>query len=115
VTVPVLYHYTCEHGARGIRTSGGVLVPGLDRLVWLTDLDTPVRDALGLWSFVTPCDRTAYRFEVAEDNGYTWPWVGPGRWAMDPAYVELLEAAPGVMPRHWWVSGREVRASESVR
>lgn len=102
-----LYHYTCaDHGEPGIRASG-VIRPGLDELVWLTDLAEPIRDALGLTQHVTRCDRMAYRFAV-QDNGYTLPWHR-ARLALPRVYVDELEAAPGVMPMHWWVSGRPVR------
>lgn len=108
----VLYHYTChDHGEIGIRESG-LIKPGRDGLVWMTDLDVPVREALGLTSYSLRCDRTAVRFEVT-DNGYTQPWVRARR-GLDPRFVADLEAAPGIMLMHWWVSGRPVRLARAA-
>jgi len=101
-----IYHYTClDHGAPGIARDG-YLRPGLDGLVWMTDLDEPHREALGLTMHVTRCDRTARRFEVASVQAVAWTEV---RREMAPAYVRALELAPGVMPRHWYISRSPVQ------
>ena len=110
-----LYHYTCRDGERGIDHDGFVRPnahPFLPKpLVWATDLATPYREPLGLTSFSLSCDRTEVCYEVATE-GFV-PWV---RWARDHVHWsvrEELESAPGVMPRHWWVS--EVAAEVVVK
>ena len=117
-----LWHYTCsDHGAPGIETTGEVL-PGAavsprlrllasSHLAWFTDLDVPIRSALGLTQSVTRCDRTARRFRVI-DRDLVVPWVEVrGEWP------ELwgLELAPGAMPRHWYVSTHAVPVVEDER
>jgi hypothetical protein len=114
-----LYHFTCEHSAPGIVTDGMLYPAAMLRpdspvadvwwpasLVWLTDRPTPrPAAALGLdpaRQILAGCDRTAYRFRVLEpyDAVVWWPtWRRLHR----PAGAELLEAADGVRPAHWWV------------
>jgi hypothetical protein len=95
----VLYHYTCEHGRAGI---DGLLVPGPDGFIWLTDMAYPNRDALGLTMNYTRCDRTRYRYRVTDNSGAV-PWTTVRRSAR-PAWREWIEEAPGVRPRHWWIA-----------
>jgi hypothetical protein len=77
-----LYHYTCRDMARRILADGvirpwpimpdegprGEAIPtGLPddtAVVWLTTIDRPDRQALGLTSHVLNCDRTEVRFTV---------------------------------------------------
>lgn len=100
-----LYHYTCSHALPGILRDGFLrpninpLLDDLD-LVWLTDLDTPDRAALGLTSNILSCDRTEHRVEV-DVEAIHWP-----RFARRfPAEQRRpLEFAPGAMPMHWYVS-----------
>jgi hypothetical protein len=102
-----LFHYTCADGARGIDRDG-VLAPHAHPwigvpLVWLTDLDTPWRDALGLTSHDLTCDRTAVRYEVA-DGSSCIRWATWARANLDPATRRTIEYdAPGLRPGHWWV------------
>lgn len=98
-----LYHYTCEHAALDIGERG-TLRPHLG-LIWLTDLDVPMRDALGLTSNTLACDRTAFRYRVLDDTPCMW-WIGWSRLRQESwrPWVAELEAAPGVRPVHWWVS-----------
>lgn len=104
------YHFTClDHGLPGIRETGQlqpftalpVLVP---ELVWLTDLESPHREALGLTSELLECDRTAVRIPVQEQHS-VMPWW---RWRRAhpeyQAWARVLEDAPGVRPAHWFVS-----------
>lgn len=116
-----LWHYTCDHAARkidGVLTPGadrieriaelakrGLRVPWTTRLVWLTDLDYPDRDALGLTSTLLTCDRTAHRYRVL-DVDQCVPWTSVRR---DFPRHEWIEAAPGVMPRHWFVAFGPIR------
>lgn len=119
-----LYHYCCEHSAEKIGTSSGLLVvvplrmllrdsetrtellPGVGRYVWFTDLAKPVRSALGLTSTLLDCDRTQHRYRVVDSSSIR-PWVTVRR---DEAKElrALLEGAPGVRPRHWFVSSAPV-------
>lgn len=106
-----LYHYTCDHGYAALGDAGN-LVPAYDlapdrleqwwpaRLVWLTDLAVPDRDALGLTRRIARCDRTAYRYRVTDEADVS-PWIRVRR--SFPA--EELEWQAGVRPRHWYVSG----------
>lgn len=99
-----LYHYTCAHSlARmrpdvyGVRTLEPRSPGGL---LWLTDLETPIREALGLTSMIIDCDRTQHRLAVL-DPSTVRRWVDvrrqyPGLWD--------LELAHGAMPMHWYVS-----------
>ena len=114
-----LWHYTCRHSFDRIGHAG-VLLPvrvladparlaGLSHdwnrdLIWLTDLDFPMRDALCL-SSVTGCDRTTHRYRVV-DESTAHPWLRFRRGL--PAESRDLELAPGAMPMHWWVSREPV-------
>jgi hypothetical protein len=102
-----LYHYTCRHSHGEITDSlrpFGAYVPG--GLVWLTDLDVPMRDALGLTSVTLSCDRTAYRYRVTDEASCV-RWVDY-RSKVDRVIVRGLEEAHGAMPMHWWVSEQRV-------
>lgn len=112
-----LYHYTCDHGADGIRREG-VLRPHLhpwlpDPLVWLTDLDTPMRDGLRLTSRILSCDRTAHRFATADCPSVVW-WPRFARTLPSRAVREALESEPGALPAHWWVSREPVPVMAAV-
>jgi len=104
-----LYHYTCQDRAELIDRDL-TLKPGPDGVLWLTDLEHPYREALGLTSHSLSCDRTecGYVVDVPDQPGLqqaagvlTWRWI---RSKVDPALREGLESAPGVLPLHWWVS-----------
>lgn len=104
-----LFHYTCQHAALGIRSTGKVQPqpqPVLEGafLSWWTDLDVPHREALGLTSLTLKCDRTECRFEAADTSQIT-------RWTAVrhlPRGAAALERAPGAMPAHWWIAGKPV-------
>lgn len=108
---PTLWHYTCEH-AFSVLGMKGELVPACQlsanippaywwgRLIWMTDLAIPDREALGLTMRITKCDRTEYRYRVT-DTADVLPWTRIRR--QFPA--EVLEGAtPGLRPRHWYVA-----------
>jgi hypothetical protein len=124
MTTPTLYHYTCEHGREGIGDKGEVrsirefdvaAFATLNRrglglwalLSWFTDLDTPVREVLGLTSESITCDRTQYRYRVT-DTGECEPWVGSsvrkfiGK--QHGGFLERLELSGHALPMHWWVA-----------
>lgn len=105
-----LYHYTCDHGAGAICRDGVILKPQPSpvmphqRVLWLTDLDSPARKPLGLTMHTLDCDRTANKFAVHGPVAVLhWPEARHlyfPRW-----WVEELEAAEGAMPMHWFVTG----------
>lgn len=106
-----LYHYTCGHGRDGIVADGCVrpnvhpYLRMLPPLVWLTDLDVPTREALGLTSTWLTCDRTQYRFafDVSDDSGVShWP-VAAHHARLPRAVRDLLESG-GALPTHWYVA-----------
>lgn len=78
-------------------------------VLWLTDLDVPVRGALGLTSNLLACDRTECRYVVDDPDDTVLAWTELRRSAPRD-WVEALEAAPGVMPRHWWLATGPQRA-----
>lgn len=105
------YHYTCDHGRQSIGASGELLpafmltdkkIPWTGFVVWLTDLERPERDALGLTSNFISCDRTAHRYRVTDSREVM-------RWSLYARLLtreqrEVVEATPGAMPAHWFVS-----------
>lgn len=98
----LLYHYTCDHMAAKIAAQG-VLKPGADGLVWLTDLHPAPRLALGLTSYSLDCDRMANVFAVDADNAVWWM-----RYRKDRPDLRTKELCEGVLPMHWWVSEQPV-------
>jgi hypothetical protein len=104
-----LYHYTCDHGAERIGPRGTLKPQPLvgsgtaGVAVWMTDLDVPFRDALGLTSHILDCDRTAHQYVVHEPRA-VMHWT-EARKILPRQYVRALESAPGAMPMHWYVSG----------
>jgi hypothetical protein len=81
-------------------------MPWQAHLSWFTDLDTPIADALGLTSLITPCRRTTNRYRVLDDTGCKW-WMDV-RGQLPREAVDSLEMAPGARPVHWWVSDAPV-------
>jgi hypothetical protein len=111
---PRLWHFTCSHSVASIELLGSLRPhphPLLDvSLVWLTDLDQPFREALGLTSHTLMCDRTEHRFEVLDTATAVW-WPSYARATkVDRQTCRALEMADGVMPAHWWVSAAPVPA-----
>jgi hypothetical protein len=103
--VTCLYHYTCIHGFRAIVRSADEngyvwLEPQGGRFLWLTDLEYPFRDALGLTSHLLTCDRTEFRFQVLQPEGVE-RWVRVRR---HYPTMQHLERSPGAAPMHWWIS-----------
>ncbi len=99
-----LFHYCCSHSVPGIRRDR-TLKPNPHPwlpipLVWLTDLEEPHREGLGLTSETLRCDRTEYRVTV---DAEAERWVRFAR----PLGMEtraVFETTPGVLPMHWFVS-----------
>lgn len=114
----MLYHYTCSHSAQQIADTGElrphrqVALRG-ELLVWLTDLDRPDRDALGLTSHTLDCDRTEWRVTVQVGYPLAQRWVDYAR--RYPLGVRRqLELAPGALPMHWWVVDSSALAIKSI-
>lgn len=117
---PALYHYTCDHGHSVLGQSGTLLpgsmlvdedvpLPWPSQYLWLTDLDVPRRNALGLTQHVISCDRTQYRYR-ATNTTTTVRWLALT--ARDHHLAELgrVLTTRGADPRHWWVSTEPVPA-----
>lgn len=114
----ILYHYTCDHGRAGLGDEGTLLstrdLVDADRLrrlplwaqinagfVWLTDLETPVRLALGLTSDSLGCDRTLHRYRVVDPSvAAHYPDVSREL----PRGIRDLAFYRGAMPMHWWLA-----------
>ena len=107
-----LYHYTCSHGAAGIKQLGAVYPnwhPWLDvPLAWFTNSPTPDPIALGLTSDTLDCDRTQYRFRALE-VGSLVPWLGSTVQAAAPLQVQVGLQSLG-QPSLWWISRKLVKA-----
>lgn len=119
-----LWHYTCDHGHDAIGQSGYLrsivdlataeklaargLPSEFGRWIWLTDLDTPVRGALGLTSHILGCDRTAHRYRVTWPTGAAdiQPWTTVRRLAPRDLLASLEQG--DARPRHWYVSRHPV-------
>lgn len=122
-----LYHYCCDHSARGIDLARMVL-PGLDwsaydaqcadwgepvsglalarAVVWLTDMAEPDRDALGLTSHILSCDRTEFRYTVRAAGAL--PWLDfAGEHGANPEWLSMLHE--GRAPERWFVSADPCR------
>lgn len=116
-----LWHYTCMHGHAAIGDRGELLplrlleperakmlrhpYAPLTRLIWLTDLDTPLRTQLGLTSSMLTCDRTRHRYRVTDTTGVV-PYTSI-RHTLPPELVAMLEH-DGALPLHWWVAEQPV-------
>lgn len=103
-----LFHYTCSCWAPKIgaqqllRGSTHPILQGYGRLIWLTNLDTPVARALGLP--IKPCDRLQFRVAVdaGADNIVRWsPWA---RRQLPLALRQAVEVNdPGALHAHWFL------------
>lgn len=106
-----LYHYTTREYAEQIHKDG-LVIPGklgiTPGLSWFTDLDSPIREALGLTSNFIKADRTEARV-IAFDGTNIRPWITIRR-MVEPWIRQGLESAPGAMPMHWYVSNVPVPA-----
>jgi len=110
---PRLFHYTCGHGRSRLGAAGRLEPNGYPRLVWLTDMDTPDRVALGLTSAFLECDRLAHRYVVRPSDAIVhWPGSAVAE-AMDPTLRAELEQDR--QPEHWWVSPVSLRATIDLR
>lgn len=106
----MMYHYCCQHSLAAIAASSWLLRPqGPIPVVWMTDLASPDRSALGLTSHLLSCDRTDHRLTVAPDQPVEfWPEYCR-RTGLTRQRRELLEGTPGARPAHWYVSDQPIR------
>lgn len=108
----VLYHYTCAVSLRSIAADRALKPsphPLLGHaLVWLTDLRTPDRHALGLTSDALRCDRTEHRVDVVTGPEMQW-WPDWARKARVPGLFRSILEDGGGLPERWWVSAVDVR------
>lgn len=101
-----LHHYTCDHGADGIRSTGEIRPhphPLIDSmpLIWLTSMEQPDRIGLGLTSEILSCDRTRWRVTVRTDGAEPWH-VFARRYRVCREVRDELEA--GRWPMSWFVA-----------
>ena len=100
----VYYHYTCREKAKQIGATG-ILLPnqiyGGPALVWLTDLDRPDIEALGLTAHELDCDRSEIRYRTRRTE-FT-PWIGSTLHASMPPLTQA-EFHRGRSPKHWFYS-----------
>ncbi len=113
-SIPILYHFTCDHGHTGITRTSVLLpnkhplMPALGSLLWLTDLaEPPSKESVGLTSSWISCDRLAYRYSVRCKAAVHWFDLR----ARAPAEIVATLESFG-QPEHWWVVRRPVTASE---
>jgi len=100
----VLWHYTCiDHGHPGIYGSGEVR-PNQSGIAWFTDLERPWPDALGLTRVSLRCNRSGIRYRI-DDTSDVISWLSFRRQEdLSIPLIQELEAFPGALPRHWFVS-----------
>lgn len=113
------YHYTCDHGHDGLTADpyvrpGATLtkraVPWTASVAWFTDLEMPLKAALGLTSIITKCDRTEFCYEVTDPSTLVrWPVFAR---TLPRGYREMIERADGARPAHWWISHEPVPVKE---
>ena len=104
----ILYHWTCDHAVDRIKAAGEIVPNPWTGETWATTLEDRTkrtRLGCGLTSNITNCDRMVHRFRIIDPTVMT-------RWLdirdPDDAWVQVLEAAPGVQPETWWVARNPV-------
>jgi hypothetical protein len=106
-------HWTCEHGAAGIRADGIVRPnphPYLGvALSWWSDLSVGDRFGLGLTMNYMTCDRMQAVFE-ADPGQQIVPWVVWARGRVAPE--TRWEVQQFGWPRHWFVAEQDITVSE---
>lgn len=109
-----LYHYTCAHAAPKIAKAGVLfpfphrMLPQVPAMVWLTDLDQPVRAALGLPPIQRGCNRVQFRVTVDVEPGpngpFRWPWWARRGNVFQKQYSAVEVNCPGSLVAHWWLA-----------
>lgn len=77
------------------------------RCLWLTDLEAPSADSVGLTSSMLACDRLAYRYIVQTRAAIPWAEL---RGRVSRTVIETLERYGE--PSHWWVVRRSLTPFE---
>ncbi len=97
-----LFHFTCDHGRRGIGRRGLVRPNPHTGIAWFTSNPSPSRDDVGLTSeSLLTCDRLSFRYVVEQHDAE--PWFGSSaRESAEPDLVADLEAFGD--PATWFVS-----------
>lgn len=110
-----LWHFTCDHGRKGIGEHGilqphqHILLPSLLPVVWLTSNARPARDDVGLTSQTLSCDRLAHRYRVTDSRlTVAWSAIRARHAAIAPDVVADLERYGE--PSTWWLSFGPIRA-----
>lgn len=104
-----LFHYTCDHGQRGLRELGFTkpnLHPAIGvSLTWFTTADTPDEAQLGLTHDTLECDRTSFRYLVvdAEPEDKIEPWLGSMTQARTSPFVQAELHRHGKLET-WWIA-----------
>jgi hypothetical protein len=112
-----LFHYCCEHSREGIDRDG-VLRPGLDGLVWLTDLAPDalpreqLRRALGLTSTIISCDRLQYAYRANPRDAIPYRQAVARGW-VSRAWHMAATRSPR-RPANWYVARVDVPALPEV-
>lgn len=114
-----LYHYSCVHGADGIMRDGGFIKPHPQpflngaKVAWFTTLADPDRVGLGLTSQYLKCDRSRYRFIVADHPTFVLRIRPFQEWIrtvdVDPVVMSAL-TFPGTRPATWYVATEPIKA-----
>lgn len=114
----IFWHFCCKHSAQGVDRDGYLrpnpqpALRGIP-LVWLTDLDVPDAEGLGLTnrSGLITCNRTECMYVVETDMAESWTeWV---RWrGIDRLTRDAMELYG--RPRHWFLVEGEVPVLERV-
>ena len=105
-----LYHFTCDHGRKGIGRRGLIRPLTKWKLVWLTSDPNPARDDVGLTSEtgLITCDRMSYRYIVDSHSAMPWSVFREGL-IRDPAWAQIVEDMEYYgKPATWWVSAESV-------
>lgn len=103
-----LYHFTCAHARRDIGTGPRCLLvphphPLLGcKVLWLTSLDAPDPDEVGLTQSFIRCDRREFRYEVL-DLAHCRTWYDSAERDAAPGDVRRALELYG-RPDTWWIS-----------
>ena len=107
----IFYHFTCDHGHRGLIEEGHTLpVPqpvlkGV-RLSWFTT--NPKGDGTALDApLLLTCDRLEYRFRVTDDTDLR-PWLGSHEQAAMPPIIQRVLHNRYGNPAEWYISSHPV-------
>ena len=107
MTETALWHFTCEHGRRGIGTRGLIVCPIRHpilekRIAWFTELAEPDRESTGLTMEHTRCDRMVYRYRILKPAQCIRWEASAARREAPGWYLKDLESYGD--PEHWWIS-----------